>query len=97
MSDLSSIDSMLKAARDTTTAPRENSLALVLVRAKDERDRIFAARRGALDIADADDKKSFAEMQQNMAQAEQELGMVSKKMMIREQVRDLCETCVRRV
>ena len=46
---------------------------------------------------DADDKKSFAEMQQNMAQAEQELGMVSKKMMIREQVRDLCETCVRPV
>lgn len=46
---------------------------------------------------DADDKKSFAEMQQNMAQAEQELGMVSKKMMIREQVRDLWETCVRPV
>ena len=46
---------------------------------------------------DADDQTSFAEMQQNMAQAEQELGMVSKKMMIREQVRDLCETCVRRV
>lgn len=38
---------------------------------------------------DSDDKKSFAEMQQNMGQAQQELAMIGNKMRVREQVRVL--------